>query len=188
VTEFYAAIAGPRLERIVHWEDSAAARPDDARIGDRVTLLLQQEHEDPCEMSAGGTTASDLAVMFCPHQPAQVVRVLDDGLQVYVPEGARTGPVAIVRKDPDFTSTQRLLAQYSEAFPAEWSLSVFSCVRMDLWAFPDGFGPPTLEILDEPTQTQPPPSTTAPNVALTPALGTPPAGSAPSAAPMPGAS
>jgi hypothetical protein len=102
--------------------------------------------------------------MFSPHAPAPVVRVVDDGLQVLVPEGSRTGPIAVIKKTPDFAGVKSLIAGYADQFPIEWSLSVFSSVRMDRWAFPDAFGLPILEILwgvgtcaalDTPTQTPP---------------------------------
>jgi hypothetical protein len=37
VNAFFDAISGPRLRRIVHWEDPELPRADDARVGDRVT-------------------------------------------------------------------------------------------------------------------------------------------------------
>jgi hypothetical protein len=89
--------------------------------------------------------------MFCPHQPAPIIRMVDDGLQVRVPQFARTGPIAIVREKPNFSGVQSLIAEYAAAFPLEWGMSIFSVLRMDTWAYPVAFGPPRLEIL--PTDT-----------------------------------
>jgi hypothetical protein len=148
VTEFFRAIAGPKLIHVVHWENPEIARPHVARVGDRVILLVHEREE---QHGVGRTGAychklHDLRVMFCPHQPAPVVRMVDDGLEVLVPEGARTGPIAVVRKAPDFTGVQRLLSEYADEFQAEWLFSIFSFVRMDMWAFPVAFGPPLIEI------------------------------------------
>jgi hypothetical protein len=158
VDEFFAAIAGPRLRRIVHWEDPARDRPDDARVGDRVTLLVGDRGEakvDSRGEACGGDDLTSLGVMFSPHSPAPVVRVVDDGLQVLVPEGARTGPIAIVKKEPDFKGVQSLIAEYAARYPVAWSLSVFANVRMDVWAYPVAFGPRILEILRTPDQRKP---------------------------------
>jgi hypothetical protein len=145
VTAFFDAISGPRLKRIVHWEDPARAQPDDARTGDQVTLLLERPSDvGDCD---GGAWLDDLGVMFCPHQPAPVVRTVVDGLQVLVPARARTGPIAVVKTEPDFMPVKDLIAKYASRFPIEWSLSIFGYVRIDLWAYPCAFGPPILEIL-----------------------------------------
>ena len=52
---FFHTISGPRLRRIVHWEDPERRRPDAARVGDRVTLLLRDhdERKDPCAPGCG---------------------------------------------------------------------------------------------------------------------------------------
>src|ERR1700680_4835426 len=100
----------------------------------------------------GGDNLKDFGVMFCPHAPAPVVRVVDEGIQVLVPGGSRTGPIAVLKKAPDFTNVQSLIAEYADQFPAEWRSSIFSSVRMDTWAFPDAFGPPILEIMPTPKQ------------------------------------
>ena len=110
--------------------------------------MSEREMQDvPC-----GDHLKDLGVMFSPHAPARVVRVVDDGLEVFVPEGSRTGPIAVVKRAPDFTRVRNLLVEYAEQFPAEWSLSIFSSVRMDTWAFPVAFGPPILEIMRVPKE------------------------------------
>jgi hypothetical protein len=62
-------------------------------------------------LSTGDAVKQDLSVMFSPHAPAAIVRVVDDRLEVLVPEGSRTGPVAVVKKTPDFTSVKGLLAE-----------------------------------------------------------------------------
>jgi hypothetical protein len=148
VTEFLDAVSGPRVDRVVRWEDPNVLQPDDATTGDRVTLLLDRRRD---RAGDSGTDCCDddldgLAVMFCPHQPAPVVRTVDDGLQVLVPERARTGPVAVVRTSHDFAPVRALISDYARCFPLEWSLSIFGYVRMDMWAFPYAFGHPIIEI------------------------------------------
>jgi hypothetical protein len=158
VIEFFSVISGPKLRSIVFWQDPERERPDDARVGDPVTLLLD-EHGHWNHREDGGVCEDDLGglgAMFCPHQPASVVRVLDDALQVRVPKGARTGPIAIVRKKPDFTHVRKRVAEYAKLYPLEWSSSVFANIRMDQWAYPDAFGPPIIEIAQEPPQVQVP--------------------------------
>ena len=150
VDEFFSAVSGPKLSRIVHWEDPERDRPDDARVGDPVTLILKEPSEKTGERSdheCAGDNLKDYGVMFCPHTPAPVVRGVDDGLQVRVPEDSRTGPIAIVKKEPDFSQAKSLIADYAAEFPVEWNSSIFASVRMDTWAFPDAFGPPILEIM-----------------------------------------
>jgi hypothetical protein len=156
VNAFFDAISGPRLRRIVHWEDPALPRPDDARVGDRVTLLLETDRDEGKDCGRD-RSLDDLAVMFCPHQPAPVVRTVDDGLQVLVPKGARTGPIAVVKKSVDFTAVQDLVAGYADQFSSAWSLSIFDLVRIDRWAYPCAFGRPTIEIMDAPNPPPPPP-------------------------------
>jgi hypothetical protein len=151
VAEFFDAVSGPKLHRIVFWQDPERERPDDARVGDRVTLFVHERgHRGDGEQDAVyGDNLSNLAVMFCPHQPAKVVRVLEDGFQVRVPKFARTGPIAIVRKKPDFTDARKRVIEYAEQYPFEWSSSVFANIRMDQWAYPCAFGPPIIEITKE---------------------------------------
>jgi hypothetical protein len=142
VDEFFRVISGPKLRHIVHWEDPARKQPDDAREGDQVTLVVAARGACSC------TDRQDqVAVMFCPHQPAAVVRHVDAGYQVLVPPRARTGPIAVVRAKPDFTQVQALIQEYAAEFPREWSMSIFAVLRMDTWAYPDAFGPPIIEIL-----------------------------------------
>ncbi len=150
VDEFFAAISGPRVYRIVHWEDPQRVQPDDARVGDRVTLLVRErgrKEGEALDEMCGSDNLKGFGVMFCPHAPAPVVRIVDDGLQVLVPENSRTGPIAIVNKSPDFTVAKSLIADYADQFPEEWNSSIFASVRMDTWAYPDAFGPPILEIM-----------------------------------------
>lgn len=148
VTEFFDVISGPKLRRIVFWQDPKRERPDDACVGDPVTLLVHEQgsgkgdrHEDVCWDDMGR-----FGVMFCPHQPAHVVRTLDDGFQVHVPRAARTGPIAVVHKKPDFTNVRSLFDEYADQYPLEWSSSIFAKLRMDQWAYPEAFGFPIIEI------------------------------------------
>ena len=152
VTEFFKVISGPKVCRIVHWEDPSRDQPDDALVGDPVTLLLRPFGGDKAESAdcGCGEGLRDLGVMFCPHQPAEVVRVVENGLQVKVPESACTGPVAVVRKTPDFTSVWNLIVKYAQEYPVELASSVFSSIRMDVWAYPVAFGRPIIEIRPTP--------------------------------------
>lgn len=162
VDAFFAAVSGPQVRDIVHWEDPARERPDDARVGDPVTLLVERPAGDDgcCSDPLGGCV-----VMFSPHAPASVIRTVRGGLEVRVPEGSRTGPIAVLVSDPDFAPVKALIARFTACFPAEWSQSVFASVRMDVWAFPTAFGPPVLEILrDDKETTQAPPTTNNPNM------------------------
>jgi hypothetical protein len=142
VTQFLECISGPRVRHIVRWEDPRNQRPDDAQPGDRVTVLVHQDRGENNE----GRRLSELGVMFCPHQPAPVVRTVDDGLQVLVPELARTGPVAVIVKVPDFSGVQATLQAYADKYVLSWALSIFGYSRIDTWAYPYAFSPPILEI------------------------------------------
>jgi hypothetical protein len=97
---------------------------------------------DPC-----GDDLRDLSVMFCPHQPAPVVRIVEDGLEVRVPEGAVTGPIAVVHSKPDFTKVGVVIDDYFRRYPTETNASIFGMARMDVWAWPFAFGRPILEIM-----------------------------------------
>jgi hypothetical protein len=99
-------------------------------------------------------------------------------LQVRVPEGSRTGPIAVLKKSPDFTAAQALIGRYAACFPVEWSTSIFASVRMDVWAFPTAFAPPILEILPAAKETRP-----RPQPPSKPALTNVPAGTAPHGGP-----
>ena len=145
VDSFFAAISGPKVRYIVQWEDPNKNRPDDARVGDAVTILVETSAvEGSCSCE---NKLENCVVMFCPHTPAPVVRVVRDGLQVYVPEGSRTGPIAVLNKSPELMPVQALVARYAKCFPVEWSTSIFAKVRMDVWAFPTAFAPPIIEIM-----------------------------------------
>jgi hypothetical protein len=150
VTSFFDTISGPRIARVVHWEDPARTRPDDARYGDPVTLLLRrddaEERRDGMEMSSSCAGMEGLAVMFCPHQPAPVLRVVEDGLEVRVPEFASTGPIAVLKQNADFTKVGQVIDAWFSWYPTEMQASIFESVRMDMWAYPYAFGRPILEI------------------------------------------
>jgi len=168
ITTFFDVVSGPRLRRIVHWEDPSRSQPDDARVGDPVTLLLDRrgmsstDQATPSMSMSMSTTAPDqvdaygdpcgddlrgLSVMFCPHQPAPVVRIVEDGLEVRVPEGAVTGPLAVVHSKPDFTKVGVVIDDYFRRYPTETNASIFGMARMDMWAWPFAFGRPILEIM-----------------------------------------
>jgi hypothetical protein len=142
VTQFFECISGPRVRHLVHWEDPQKQRPDDAQPGDRVTVLVDQD----CAENSEDTRLSELAVVFCPHEPAPVVRTVDDGLQVLVPALARTGPVAVIKKAPDLSGVQATLEAYADLYVLSWALSIFGYARIDTWAYPHAFSPPILEI------------------------------------------
>jgi hypothetical protein len=147
VTAFFEAISGPAVLRIMHWETSSRDRPCDAIAGDPLILLLSP-------MKAGNCLCEDLprslGVMFSPHQPAEIMRIIENGFQVRVPEKAQTGPVAVVRRTPDFSRVDGLLTEYSREYPAAFSSSIFSLARIDKWAFPVAFGCPILRITQMP--------------------------------------
>ncbi|HQT25329.1 MAG TPA: hypothetical protein PLK99_01870 [Burkholderiales bacterium] len=151
VDSFFAAISGPIVRHVVHWEDPGRDRPDDARVGDPVIVLVEPAG-DACECR---DLLEDCAVMFCPHAPAVVERVVRGGLQVRVPAGSQTGPIAVLKKSPDFASGQALIGRYAACFPVEWSTSIFAIARMDVWAFATAFPPPVIEILRETQQKTP---------------------------------
>jgi hypothetical protein len=164
VDAFFAAVSGPRVRDIVHWEDPARERPDDARVGDPVTILVERPAGD--EDCCSGDPLGGYRVMFSPHAPATVIRTVRDGLEVRVPEGSRTGPIAVLVSAPDFAPVKALIARFTACFPTEWSQSVFASVRMDVWAFPTAFGPPVLEILRDGKEapSNVPPATGNPNM------------------------
>lgn len=149
VTEFFEAITGPRVSGTLQ-----GVVPDDARVGDLVTLQL-----DPSWVGTqqSGDAASQeflrgVAIMFCPHQPADLVRVLEDKAQTKVPEGARTGPIALVRKGGPalFTDVSYLLDRYALEYPVEWFYTVFSFAPIGEWAYPVAFGAPVIQITQVP--------------------------------------
>lgn len=147
VDAFFAAVSGPQVRDVVHWEDPKRDRPDDARAGDPVTILVEHPADD--DACTCNDALKDCAVMFCPHAPAPVVRTVRGGLQVRVPAGARTGPIAVLKKTPDFAPVQALIARFTACFAVEWSTSIFATARMDVWAFATAFPPPVLEIMRE---------------------------------------
>jgi hypothetical protein len=143
VDAFFHAISGPKVECI---------EPDDVRVGDLVTLQLRSRCAE--DLSREGYEYSELlrrvAVMFCPHQPAEIVSVLENGFQVRVPEGALTGPIAIIRNPPDLGYVHYLLDEYADEYQQEWPFSIFGVVRIDLFCYPEAFGPPRIEIIQVP--------------------------------------
>ena len=155
VTAFFAAVSGPQVCRIVRWSDPTGDGPNLVHIGDPVTLLLARDAADKSECDPPGMSCcanlQRFGVMFCPHQPAAVVRVVEDGLEVRVPQGATTGPVAVVQNAPDFSPVWTIIVQYAAEYPSELSASVFGYVRMDMWCYPFAFGPPIIKIMPAPS-------------------------------------
>jgi hypothetical protein len=149
VTTFLQVLGGPTVHQIVQWEDPSREQPDNASVGDRLTLLVSQDADD-LEDGRGVERLRGIRVMFCPHQPAKAMRIIENGLQVRVPEGAVTGPVALVKHAPDFHEVWNLIAEFGHAYPVEMSASIFGLVRMDVWAYPFAFGGPILEITKTP--------------------------------------
>jgi hypothetical protein len=140
VTEFFNEATGPRLSGILE-----SIQPNQAQVGDLVTLHFRPS-------ASTEAILRDAAVMFCPHQPADVVHMLRHGLQVRVPDNALTGPIAIVRKggSPRFACVKGLLQRYADEYPVEWFYSIFSFVPMPRWAYPTAFGEPIIEIKQVP--------------------------------------
>jgi hypothetical protein len=149
VDAFLAAVSGPRVRHIIHWEDPSSSCPDAAHVGDPVVLFV-----DDHQASAGRMTADDIVVMFSPHQPAKVIRAYDDRIQVEVPKFTQTGPVAVLPKKPNFSHAQMLVGEYSKDLPVTWLASVFGAIRIDTWAYPTAFWPPVLKISAPPAQDQ----------------------------------
>jgi hypothetical protein len=148
VTTFLDVLSGPPVRQIVPWDDPRSEQSDDVSAGDPVTLLLRTDREEADGRSRERLREYD--AMFCPHQPAEVIRIIDNGLQVRVPEQARTGPVAVVQPAPDFRGVWELLVEFGRSYPAEMSGSIFGLVRMDVWCYPFAFGGPILEIANTP--------------------------------------
>ena len=122
----------------------ASVAPTTAKVGDAVTLQL----------NGTGDVPSDSIVMFCPHQPAQIVSSADHHMQVVIPECAHSGPVAVVRKPAqealDYVTTMDLA--FRADFPVEWALSVFTTVPLASWAYPAALAnAPRLDVAQTPT-------------------------------------
>ena len=149
VTELFRALTGPQLDRIVE-----AVRPDDAHVGDRVTLFLDPSCVEalPQEDLSLEELATAIVVLFCPREPARIVGFSKDQLRVEVPKNARTGPVAVVRGPERFSpaDVNFLLQRYACEYPVEWFYSVFSAIPMYRWAYPVAFGRPLIEITQVP--------------------------------------
>jgi hypothetical protein len=160
VTEFLKALSGPKIKRILRWQETGReAQCSPAHFGDPLILLLKPDNgADKAEVMDATPCCEDLqnlGVMFCPHQPAQVVGASQDALEVRVPEGAVTGPIAVVPKVPDFSPVWTILHQYVKCNLPEMSGSVFANVRMDVWCYPFAFGPPCLAIVSSLAQFAP---------------------------------
>ena len=144
VTEFLAVVRGPRVHRIIRWKESEREQSDCARVGDALTLLLHPFDEDG--RGDRDLRPDDFGVMFCPHQPAAILQSVRNEVQVRIPSDAVTGPVAVVRKKPDFPRVGKLLFEYSQAFPAELTSSLFAVERLDTWAVSLAFRWPVIRI------------------------------------------
>jgi Galactose oxidase-like, Early set domain len=109
----------------------ASVAPTTAKVGDAVTLQL----------NGSATVAGDSVVMFCPHQPAEIVSSQDHQLQVVIPDSARSGPVSVVRPPTPTTldDISALSAKFASDYPAEWALSVFTMIPLSSWAYPAAF-------------------------------------------------
>jgi hypothetical protein len=158
VTEMFRALTGPRLTGALESID-----PDDVGVGDRVTLTLKEDCASDAmkpgtvapaalaasEAPAASRLGNDLYVLFCPAQPANVLKVTDKTLLVEVPKNARTGPIALVRT-PALEDVKYLLKRYACEYPVEWFYSLFTVIGMGKWAYPVAFGPPLVEITQVP--------------------------------------
>jgi hypothetical protein len=146
VTELFCALTGPK------WSGKLQSiQPSAANIGDEVTLRLCVSCADPVGdenslVSRAGPNG--LKVLFCPRQPAKIVRFSGNQVIVTVPAGSRSGPIALVR---DFGSIWLddiiyLLDRYACEYPVEWSYSVFTLIPMWQWAYPAAFGGPHIKV------------------------------------------
>ncbi len=151
VSELFWALTGPRWDRALQ-----SIQPNSANIGDEVELDLCVSCADPTSDGNRNDLKSPagLKVLFCPRQPAQIVRFTGSQIIVKVPAGSRSGPIAVVR---DFGSTWLgdiiyLLNRYACEYPVEWSFSVFTAIPMWQWAYPVAFGAPCIKIAFVPQQ------------------------------------
>jgi hypothetical protein len=166
VTDLFCALTGPKWEGALN-----SIQPKAAKVGDEITLgLCTSCASAPSDMSVNatagvaaaantnnagkGSAPEELKVLFCPRQPAKILRYSVDQLVVAVPVGARSGPIAIVR---DFGATWLgdiiyLLKRYECEYPVEWSYSLFTLIPMWQWAYPVAFGAPYIEIAFVPQQ------------------------------------
>ncbi|MFJ9777203.1 hypothetical protein ACIRVF_39220 [Kitasatospora sp. NPDC101157] len=152
VTTFLEALSGLTVHQIVQWVHPGRTPSDDSSVGDPLTLLLRPDR-DEAEDDEQEDRPCGYGAMFCPHQPAEVVRPVKNGLQVRIPEGATSGPVAVLKHAPDFRKTWDLIVEFGRGYPVEMSASIFGLVRMDGWAYPFAFGGPKLEIARRPRVT-----------------------------------
>lgn len=139
VTAMFEAIDGPKIHRIVRWETDEREATNPIRIGDTLAVLVDQ----PCELD-------NYRVVFTPRQPATDGTVIDRGLQVRVPQQARTGPVIVVPKTPNFDSVIQLLTRYQQQYPDEINASIFALARIDFWAFALAYRHPCVTIASLP--------------------------------------
>jgi hypothetical protein len=151
VNEMFRALTGPGLDGVV-----VALAPDDVRVGDRVTLQLRAECGDCADEASAGQPRRGLLegtefVLFCPAQPATIVGASRGFIEVIVPDGARTGPVVLVR-EPDLTDLRVLVERYACEYPDDWADSLFGLIPMWKWAYPAAFGAPVVEVTQVPTR------------------------------------
>lgn len=126
----------------------ASVCPESARVGELVTLEWGADVQDP----------SSVVAVFSPHQPAKVLGAFARRMQVEVPEGARSGTIAIVRKPDlkDLDEISELAKRYEDAYGPDWTASVFGTIPLGQWAYAAAFrGAPCVEV------TQPPRSVSA---------------------------
>lgn len=152
VTELLCALTGPR------WDGALQTiQPSSANIGDEITLEMRVTCADqtvnPNDARAQ-VAPKDLKVLFCPRQPAKIMRYSGGQIVVTVPPGSRSGPIAVVR---DFGLTLfgdiiYLLDRYACEYPSEWFNSVFTLIPMWQWAYPVAFGEPCIKIAFVPQQ------------------------------------
>lgn len=142
VTEMLQALSGPRLGDAL-----LGLSPHEVQVGDRVTLSLRPDcSERPIlDRKAETLPRGGRFVLFCPAQPARVLGVGTNSIEVVVPDGARSGPVALVRQ-PELSGVRALLARFACQYPVDWPNSLFGLIPMWKWAYPAAYGPPRAEI------------------------------------------
>jgi hypothetical protein len=147
VTEMFRALSGPRLTGMLQ-----AIAPDDARVGETVTLQLRAGCVAANDDEAFAKLLESLEIVFCPHQPAKLGERDGSELRVEIPANARSGPIALVRRGEDaaYADLLYLLERYACEYPRAWYHSVFSLVPINSWCYPVAFGPPRIEIAQAP--------------------------------------
>jgi hypothetical protein len=141
VSGLFELLTGPSLKA-----PPFSLSPGAAQVGETVTIKLERGY---------GVRDDSLVVMCCPHLPARILnrREKTVELDIEVPEGARSGPVALV-EHPSPQGVEQLVCliqQYQADYPVEWALSGLGFIPLDEWCYPVAFtDAPRLEVVQVP--------------------------------------